>query len=69
MTTWIIEGILRDMHNDLMQRVESREMVQTAQAKHDELQRAIHRLQAQLDTLQQRITAKNSALPPPQSLR
>ena len=50
-----IEIVLRDMHHDLMQRVESREMVQTAQAKHDELQRSMSRLQSQLDTLQSRI--------------
>lgn len=51
-----LETTLREMNREMTQRVESREMVQTAQAKHDELQRAIARLQSQLDELQSRIS-------------
>ena len=53
-----IETVLRDMHNELAQRVESREMEKTAQAKHDELKRLIDRMQHQLDELQRRINGK-----------
>jgi len=55
-----VEAILRDMHNDLLQRVESREQILTAQAKHDELQRALARMQVQLDMLQSRIDSLKS---------
>lgn len=46
-----IETMLRDMRQELTQKVETAEQTKTADAKHDELKRIIDHMQTQIDNL------------------